>query len=101
MAAATVILPDTTPLALDSHYGHELVIEEEGAYKATVVLSPINQRIQVLAYQAPRPEAFAAELERLAKLNNYGKVWIKARRSEETQLVGAGFEVEARIPGFF
>src|SRR5690606_41371481 len=51
MAASSVILPDSTRVDLDSPYGFETPLEQPGRFKATLVLSPINQRIQVLNYQ--------------------------------------------------
>jgi len=101
MAKFEVILPDSSTLQLDSPYGHQVPMAQEGKFQANVVLSPINQRIQVKDHTAVDYGAFVEELARVALLNGYGKVWIKARASEEADLVGAGFEVEARIPGFF
>jgi putative beta-lysine N-acetyltransferase len=88
-------------VSLESPYGHETVIEQSGQFRATVILSPINERIQVLEYHAQDLEAFSRELVRVANLNGYGKIWLKARQREEAGLNRAGFESEAHIPRFF
>jgi putative beta-lysine N-acetyltransferase len=101
MTVASVILPDSTPVSLESPYGYETVLERPGHFRSTVILSPINQRIQVLDYEASDLGAFAAELLRVANLNGYGKIWLKARRREEAGLNAVGFESEAYIPRYF
>ncbi len=101
MTASTVILPDSTRLDLEQPYGHEIQMKQAGKFEATVVLSPINQRLHVLDFSGPDHAALVAELQRLALLNGFGKVWLKALASGERALVEAGFEIEARIPRYF
>ena len=96
-----VVLPDGSERELDQPYGVEAAIENPGLFRAKVILSPLNRRVQVKDYDAQDYSAMAAELRALATANGYGKVWVKARASEREELELAGFAYEAVIPGFY
>lgn len=97
----TVRLADGRSIALADPYGHECVMEEAGAFAVRAILSPINERIQVLSYEAADFGRLAEALDRLALANDYGKVWMKAHNRDRQALEDSGFLYEARIPGYF
>ncbi|MCB2154438.1 putative beta-lysine N-acetyltransferase [bacterium] len=101
MAEWIAVLPDGSKRELDQPYGVDTAVQEPGLYEAKVTLSPLNERIQVKEYDAENYGKMVTGLKVLAAANDYGKIWIKARASEEEELTLAGFEREAVIPGFF
>lgn len=101
MTAWKVKLDTEREVTLTTPFGHQHSLAEPGAYRATVILSPINQRVQVLSFEGPEYEALAAALNEMAEINGYGKIWMKAPASAESELARVGYEVEGRIPGFF
>lgn len=96
-----VTLPGKGVVEGVSIYGTEHKIEEPGKYSARVLLSPVNERVQVLAYDAADAAALRDGLLALARLNDYGKVYIKVRGGDRAAFEAAGFEREARIPRYF
>jgi putative beta-lysine N-acetyltransferase len=77
-------------------------LELDGAaFRATVLLSDHNQRVQVLSYQGPEFSALVGELRRIAAEQGVGKVFMKADPLHRPALEAAGMEAEASITGFF
>lgn len=76
-------------------------LADEGRYRAAVMLSPLNRRIQVLDYAAEDHAALAAALRERAAEHGFGKVFIKAREADRDPLVAAGLVDEATIRGYF
>ena len=74
----TVTLETGATVTLEQPYGHEHSLSEGDRFRADVLLSPINSRVQVLRYEAADFGAMTEALTRLADLNDYGKVWVKA-----------------------
>ncbi|MBX3729098.1 MAG: putative beta-lysine N-acetyltransferase [Candidatus Sumerlaeia bacterium] len=101
MPSWPVILQDGSTVQLPTPYGFEHRIERPGAYEAELLLSPINERIQVLTYQARDLDALTADLLALARRNGYGKVWTKAPATDRDALEAAGFECEGHILGYY
>ncbi|MEQ8820272.1 MAG: putative beta-lysine N-acetyltransferase [Sumerlaeia bacterium] len=98
---ASVVLPDGTTDSAASVYGVTVPLERPGAFRAEMILSPINRRIQLLDYAGPDVAALLAALKQVAARNEYGKIWVKARASEAEPFLANGFVKEATIPGFF
>lgn len=97
----SVTLPGKGLVEGVSIYGHEHRIEVPGKYTCKVLLSPVNERLQVLSYEAADPAALRDALLELANLNAYGKVYIKVRGADRAAFEEAGFAREARIPRYF
>lgn len=97
----TVNLPGKGIVEGASIYGHEHRIEAPGKFACKVLLSPVNERLQVLSYEAADPAALREALLELANLNDYGKVYIKVRGGDRAAFEDAGFAREARIPRYF
>jgi putative beta-lysine N-acetyltransferase len=70
-------------------------------FTATVFLSALNQRIQVLEYEAENAHSLVASLEERACDAGFGKVFLKAPVYDKTGLEDAGMSVEATITGYF
>lgn len=70
-------------------------------FAAQVVLSTLNQRIQVLSYEAEKPWAMVSDLADKAREAGFGKVFLKAPASDRSRLVEAGMCAEATIVGYF
>ncbi len=98
---ASVVLDDNRTVHLDQPYGHEHVLEKPGSFRTTVLLSPINERIQVYSYEADDFRALADSLRHLAALNDYGKIWVKVPAADRPAFEDAGFLCEATFPGYF
>src|SRR5690606_35441323 len=96
-----IALDDGTVEELDNPYGAERRFTRPGAYDVVVILSPINQRIQVLSYEGPDLQAMCETLRDVALTNNYGKVWVKAHAEDAAAFEDAGFIREAYIPRYF
>lgn len=75
-------------------------IEGRG-FTAQVYFSPLNQRIQVLKYEAVDPRALVSDLESKAREAGFGKVFLKAPVSDKPGLEEAGMCAEATIEGYF
>ncbi len=97
----SVILENKQTVYLDQPYGHEHLLVRPGEFRTTVLLSPINRRIQVYKYEATDFAAFTTALRELADLNDYGKIWVKAPVGDQETLAAAGFSREAVFPGYF
>lgn len=97
----TVHLDNGHTVTLDQPYGHEHRIAQPEAYEAELLLSPINERIQVYRYDARDFAALGQALHALATANGYGKVWVKAPAGDRDALQALGFVCEGRIPGYF
>jgi putative beta-lysine N-acetyltransferase len=69
-------------------------------YRAEVVLSDLNQRIQVRHFDGPDLGAMVRELERAARREGYGKIFLKASAGDRELLERAGLTVEATIDGY-
>jgi len=96
-----VFLEDGTEIPQADPYGHEYELKVPGKFAATILLSPINQRIQVYGYEAIDLAAMVETLRALAQKNNYGKVWVKAPARDARKLETLGFDNEGTIPGYF
>ncbi len=70
-------------------------------FEARVLFSPLNQRIQVLAYEAHHTEALVKSLGNTAREANFGKVFLKAPTHERARFEEAGMVAEATINGYF
>lgn len=74
---------------------------EGRGFAARVYFSPLNQRIQVLKYEADDAEAMVADLEAKAREIGFDKVFLKAPAGDQTRLEKAGMCQEATIEGYF
>lgn len=70
-------------------------------FRAKVYFSPLNQRIQVLKYEARNTETMVASLARGAREAGFGKVFLKAPLHERGGFEAAGMTAEAMITGYF
>lgn len=77
------------------------VFEVGGAFRAEVIVSAENSRIQVLDYHFSDPVAFVEELGTRARHLELSKVWIKARDEDALALRQAGMIEEGIILGFY
>lgn len=75
-------------------------IEGDG-FRARIYFSPLNQRIQVLEYQARDPKSMVASLGDGAREAGFGKVFLKAPSDEQRTFEAAGMVAEATIAGYF
>jgi putative beta-lysine N-acetyltransferase len=70
-------------------------------FRAKVYFSPLNQRIQVLEYEARDTEQMVASLANGAREAGFGKVFLKAPVHERGGFEAAGMTAEATITGYF
>jgi len=70
-------------------------------FRATVYFSPLNQRIQVLEYEARDTGQMVASLARGADEAGFGKVFLKAPIHQRGGFEAAGMTAEATITGYF
>lgn len=70
-------------------------------FRAEVYFSPLNQRIQVLEYEADDAEKMVASLADGAREAGFGKVFLKAPFHQKDKLEAAGMTAEATINGYF
>jgi putative beta-lysine N-acetyltransferase len=70
-------------------------------FRAKVYFSPLNQRIQVLEYEARETEQMVASLANGAREAGFGKVFLKAPVHERGGFEAAGMTAEATITGYF
>lgn len=70
-------------------------------FRAKVYVSPLNQRIQVLEYEAREIGALVASLAGSAREADFGKVFLKAPVHERGAFEAAGMTAEAAITGYF
>jgi putative beta-lysine N-acetyltransferase len=75
-------------------------VEGDG-FEAKILLSPLNQRIQVLDYEANNTESLVQTLENGASDADFGKVFLKAPVHERAGFEEAGMVAEATINGYF
>jgi len=75
-------------------------IEGEG-FAARVFFSPLNQRIQVLDYEAQSAERMVTDIEEKARKAGFSKVFLKAPLSDRSRFEEAGMSTEATIEGYF
>lgn len=75
-------------------------IEGDG-FRAEVYLSPLNQRIQVLDYEARDTERMVESLSSGARTAGFGKVFLKAPVHEQVGFEKVGMTTEAMINGYF
>ncbi len=75
-------------------------IEGRG-FSAKLYFSPLNQRIQVLDYEARDLASMVASLEEKASTAGFGKVFLKAPLNDRPGLEDAGMCAEATITGYF
>ena len=78
-----------------------LVRIEEAGFEARVFFSTLNQRIQVLSYDAQDAHLMVADFEDKARTVGFGKVFLKAPLSEKVCFEEAGMCAEATIEGYF
>lgn len=70
-------------------------------FDAKILLSPLNQRIQVLDYESNNAESLVKTLENGASDADFGKVFLKAPVHERPEFEEAGMVAEATINGYF
>jgi len=70
-------------------------------FDARILFSPLNQRIQVLSYEANNTASLVKSLENGARDAGFGKVFLKAPIHERTGFEAAGMVAEATIDGYF
>jgi putative beta-lysine N-acetyltransferase len=70
-------------------------------FHAKVVISPLNQRIQVLDFEAQNVESMVESLTKGAREAGYGKVFLKAPLHQRAAFEEAGMSAEAIITGYF
>jgi putative beta-lysine N-acetyltransferase len=70
-------------------------------FHANVVISPLNQRIQVLGFEARDAEALVGSLIKGARAAGFGKVFLKAPLHQRAGFEQAGMTAEATINGYF
>lgn len=70
-------------------------------FAASIFLSPLNQRVQVLDYEAEDLSAMVACLASRARESGFGKVFLKAPHGDKPSLEDAGMCCEAVITGYF
>jgi len=75
-------------------------IEGDG-FAVEAVLSDLNQRIQVVDYEADDLLTMVGELEQEGRDRGYGKVFIKAPMEDRPPFEEAGLSTEASITGYF
>ncbi len=75
-------------------------IEGEG-FAAKVFLSPLNQRIQVLSYEAHNVRPLVSDFEDIARQAGFGKIFLKAPVKDKARFQEAGMCAEATIDGYF
>jgi putative beta-lysine N-acetyltransferase len=81
--------------------GGRLELGQENAYRASVFLSQLNQRVRVLDYEGPDLQALGHALVALAEEHRLSKVFIKAHEPDADGLEAAGFTREGTISGYF
>ncbi|MGD8439023.1 MAG: putative beta-lysine N-acetyltransferase [Holophagae bacterium] len=70
-------------------------------FNAKVFFSPLNQRIQVLEYEARDTVMMVNGLGKGARDAGFGKVFLKAPIHQQAGFEDAGMEAEATITGYF
>ncbi|MGF1572222.1 MAG: putative beta-lysine N-acetyltransferase [Sumerlaeia bacterium] len=100
MQTPTVVLPNGKALTLSQPYGHEVSIQTS-AYSADLILSPINKRVQLLSYNAHDVAALAKELIKIANENEFGKIWVKARKPDREEWERQGYVFEGELKRYF
>ena len=70
-------------------------------FNARVLFSPLNQRIQVLSYEASHAGSLVQSLANGARDAGFGKVFLKAPAHERATFEEAGMLAEATINGYF
>ncbi len=70
-------------------------------FDARILFSPLNQRIQVLAYEANNTHSLVKSLENGARDAKFGKVFLKAPVHERAGFEENGMVAEATIDGYF
>jgi len=70
-------------------------------FDAKILHSPLNQRIQVLEYEARDTGSLVASLEKGARDAGFGKVFLKAPIHERVGFEESGMVAEATIDGYF
>lgn len=81
--------------------GEQLILEQQGAFRASVFISTLNQRVRVLDYQAKDLARLARALVDLTRERQLSKVFVKAHPEHAGGLSAHGFMREATITGFF
>jgi putative beta-lysine N-acetyltransferase len=70
-------------------------------FDARILFSPLNQRIQVLSYEANHTQTLVKSLANGADEAEFGKVFLKAPMHEKPGFEEAGMVAEATINGYF
>lgn len=70
-------------------------------FAAEVVVSPFNQRLQVITYAGPKLPEMIQALTEESSGRGFGKVFMKAAPADQADLEGAGMAAEATIKGYF
>ncbi len=71
-----------------------------GSFRAEIIPSVVNRRLQVLSYDAEDAEGFVAALIERAQRQRFTKVFLKARATDAEALIAAGMIYEATIRGY-
>jgi len=74
---------------------------EGRGFWAVIYLSSLNQRIQVLEYEADEVGAMVATLTTTAITRGFGKVFLKASAGDQESFEKAGMMAEAHIDGYY
>ncbi len=74
---------------------------EGDGFNAKVYFSPLNERLQVLSYEALKPRTMVESLSKGAREAGFGKVFLKAPVHQRAAFEDAGMEAEATITGYF
>jgi putative beta-lysine N-acetyltransferase len=74
---------------------------EGDGFNAKVYFSPLNQRLQVLEYEARETRTMVESLGSGAREAGFGKVFLKAPMHQRAAFEDAGMEAEATITGYF
>jgi len=70
-------------------------------FAAEVVVSPFNQRLQVISYTGPELPRMIQALTEESSERGFGKVFMKVTPADQPALEGAGMVAEASIKGYF
>lgn len=91
---------DTKTTVHGDLYGLDYSIQEDG-FSLKIYLDIYNQRIRVIKYDAVDVEALVKRIDYLARENDFGKVFLKARPDEWEKLLPHGFVLEGIFKYYF
>ena len=91
----------TAPVSTTASEANTLARLDGDGFSAKVYFSPLNQRIQVLEYEARDTRVMVEGLGKGAREAGFGKVFLKAPMHQRADFEDAGMEAEAIITGYF